>query len=308
MLATSQSPAQWVDLFRHELRAAHAQSAWLQHSSKVRPQLLPKTQSPGHRCGFASALVSGTGVVLRLRRRGVTEAPRAGLARSAAASARLYPFPTEALHEVPELVLDDCSFLQVEASDLRARVVHYVTEHFEDGAARARSFRLRMRPTSGPVGQGTGDVGPRGAAAGEQRLSLAPGLGWHMTRWKGEALWVLLLAGAGPGAAEELVLFAQRRGRGRHLADFCEELLRMEGGSMAPGEGPGAAERAAEPPPPPELPTPKFWVQELVEEALREVEAEEQASQEKWSDMDMEEAEERGAKRLGLDFDPLAPP
>ncbi|CAJ1444845.1 unnamed protein product [Effrenium voratum] len=58
----------------------------------------------------------------------------------------------------------------------------------------------------------------------------------------------------------------------------------------------------------------KWWVQELVEQAIREQEAEEgkedtaiDADPDRWSELKPDEAEKRGARRLGLDFDPLGP-
>lgn len=194
------------------------------------------------------------------------------------------PFPADALKEVPGLSLETCSFLEVESPELRIQILEYMAVNLL-GQGSSQSFRF----TPG--------------------LSFGLGLGWHSAEWRGEVLWALHLAATGGNpSATRLILFAQGRGRGRDLAAFCKE----------------RTVAAAPPPPLPEQQperarAPKFWIQELVEEALLEVDAAEAAAgsagllqpregeEERWEDLDPKTAEERGAKRLGLDFDPLAP-
>eukprot|EP00439_Symbiodinium_sp_Y106_P022631 s4250_g2.t2 len=135
-------------------------------------------------------------------------------------------------------------------------------------------------------------------APDEEGVELSPGLGWHEVEWRGELQILVMERLSGTDVHRRLVIVVEP-GRDVSIREFLE-LCR----ATAPERPPNPEDREE-----PRQQTPKFWVQELVEKAIREEEEAEQRQSppDDWSKMDKEEANEKGAKRLGLDFDPLAP-
>lgn len=123
-----------------------------------------------------------------------------------------------------------------------------------------------------------------------RELTAQPGLGWHLSDWKGQKIRSLHFE----QGQRKVAIFIEGGDKEELLHFFrsCEKHGQDEQDAM-------------------QVPRPKFWVQELVEAALREgeeTEKDESDSTEdaRWSELKKDEADKLGAKRLGLDFDPLA--
>lgn len=151
-------------------------------------------------------------------------------------------------------------------------VLQYIREHGE-----SRSYKITKAPDN-------------------EGVEFSPGLGWHAVKWKGELQILVMERLSGTDVHRRLVIVEIQDASIREFFKLCRTMAK-------------APETAPTPPEEPVQRTPKFWVQELVEKAIREEEEAEQRQSppDDWSKMDKEEAKEKGAKRLGLDFDPLAP-
>jgi len=132
---------------------------------------------------------------------------------------------------------------------------------------------------------------------GVMQLNAEAGLGWHLIDWKGNKIRSLHFE-----RGKRLIAIFFDTGTKEDLLEFFEQCCRETERQQTEDR-----QQASQP---------KFWVQELVEAALREEEAqssnekiaeEDQGNVRKWSEMPKTEADRFGAKRLGLDFDPLAP-
>ncbi|CAE7029865.1 unnamed protein product, partial [Symbiodinium natans] len=130
-------------------------------------------------------------------------------------------------------------------------------------------------------------------------LTTEPGLGWHEVLWRGnegkDALHILFMERwTGADVRRRLVLATPQARPPAEILEFFEEcrpLARQKRPDPAQ-EAHGAIvrlvkEAAGQ--------SPKFWVQELVEAAIREEEDAERQSQANWSELDKEEADEKGA-------------
>mmetsp|Transcript_12773 Transcript_12773/g.33134 ORF Transcript_12773/g.33134 Transcript_12773/m.33134 type:complete len:324 (-) Transcript_12773:109-1080(-) len=212
--------------------------------------------------------------------------------------------------DLPQLLdttaaLDDWSFLEVQEAAVRGSVLRHGVPCISGSATLPQSFRLQSQESG---------------AAGLDEFALALGLGLHSLEWQGEKLFLLHLAGEAAGDDDQLVLLTKGRGpaRGAFLAAFCRAAAQASPRAAPPVAAPPpvvATAAAANPP----AAAPKFWIQELVDDALREAEEEEaravaaggeaapkEAPEPAWTELSPEESEKRGSDRLGLDFDPLA--
>ncbi|CAE7609897.1 unnamed protein product [Symbiodinium sp. CCMP2456] len=153
-------------------------------------------------------------------------------------------------------------------------VLQYIREH-----GQSRTFKITKAPDN-------------------EGVEFSPGLGWHEVKWRGKLQILVMerLQGAHVHRRLVIVELEPQDGSIREFLKVCRTMARAPEPAPTPPEEPGQQ-------------TPKFWVQELVEKAIREEEEAEQRQSppDDWSKMDKEEAKEKGAKRLGLDFDPLAP-
>ncbi|CAL1145548.1 unnamed protein product [Cladocopium goreaui] len=114
-------------------------------------------------------------------------------------------------------------------------------------------------------------------------LTAQPGLGWHLSDWKGQKIRSLHFE----QGQRKVAIFIEGGDK--------EELLHFFRSCKKHGQDEQDAMQ---------VPRPKFWVQELVEAALREgeeTEKDESDSTEdaRWSELKKDEADKLGAKRLG---------
>eukprot|EP00913_Durusdinium_trenchii_P030117 g28221.t1 len=129
------------------------------------------------------------------------------------------------------------------------------------------------------------------------KVIVEAGLGWHTIHWEGKEIESLHLEKGQAGHKQIFIFLHEDEGCGSEakevlqqffnscLAEYAKEPLATTDDAMV--------ETQAE-----EVEKPKFWVQELVEAALREEEAEESETVQ-WSKLQKDEAEERGSRRLG---------